>query len=71
MHSKNLRKILQVGCRKAVSLPLDWIREMDLNKGKSVNVLFDTVAIVKPRQINVDFDALKQEWEIANRGKEL
>ena len=63
MPSKNSRKILQVGDSKAVVLPPDWLRAMGLKKGESVEVLYNSVVIIKPLQVTIDFDALKNEWK--------
>ena len=68
MPAKNLRKILKVGCSRAISLPPDWLRAMCLKKGEIVEVLYNSVVIVKPQGMEVDFDVLKREWEFVPKG---
>jgi len=67
MPAKTTRKILKVGGSKTVALPPDWLRALELDLGDVVEVLYDTIVIIKPQQIGLDFDLLKHEWTIQKR----
>lgn len=64
MPAKLIRKVLRSGDSKAVTLPPDWARIFSINIGDAVDLLYDTIVIIKPRGIKLDPDFLLKEFEL-------
>ena len=64
MPAKIERKILAAGDSKTCALPPDWLRIFKLGLGDTVDVLYDTIVIVKPKNFNLDPEFLKREFDL-------
>jgi antitoxin component of MazEF toxin-antitoxin module len=58
------RKILETGTSRAVALPPDWMRALKLDKGDPVDVLYNFIVLVKPKNVKLDPEFLRKELEI-------
>jgi len=58
------RKILKTGDSKATALPPDWLRAFKLDIGDSVEVLYNSIVIIKPKGFPLDPDFLKKEFDL-------
>jgi hypothetical protein len=71
MPSRIARKILKSGDSKTAALPPDWLRGNNLDVGDKVDVLYDSIVIVKPFGFKLDLTFLRKEFvEIARLEKE-
>ena len=64
MPAKTCRKILKSGTSKVIALPPDWLKAFNLKTGDDVEVLYNFIVLVKPKNVEVDFKFLKKELEI-------
>jgi len=64
MPSKIERKILKTGDSKVVALPPNWLRMFKLDIGDKVDVLYNSIVIVKPKGFKLDTAFLKKEFEL-------
>jgi antitoxin component of MazEF toxin-antitoxin module len=62
--AKTERKILEAGTSKAVALPPDWLRALRLDKGDTIEVLYDYIVLIKPKNVKFDLAFLSKELEI-------
>jgi len=71
MPAKIVRKILQSGDSKCAALPPDWLRIFKIRTGDNVDVLYNSIVIIKPRDFQLDPEFLKKEFalilELENR----
>ena len=64
MPAKIERKILRSGDSKVTALPPDWVRMFRLCVGDSVDVLYNSIVIIKPKGFKLDPDFLKKEFDL-------
>ena len=64
MPSKIYRKVLQSGSSKCAALPPDWLRIFNLDAGATVEMVYDSVIIIKPTDLKLDIEFLKKELEL-------
>lgn len=64
MPAKIERKILKSGDSKVTALPPDWARMFRLCIGDSVDVLYNSIVIIKPKGFKIDPDFLKKEFDL-------
>jgi antitoxin component of MazEF toxin-antitoxin module len=62
MPARSDRRILAVGSSKAVALPPDWLRAFRLDVGDEIEVLYDSVVVVKPVALQIDEHFLRKEF---------
>jgi antitoxin component of MazEF toxin-antitoxin module len=55
------RRILAVGGSKAVAIPSDWLAAFELRLGDIVEVIHDSIVLVKPQEMLIDLDFLCKE----------
>lgn len=62
--SKIVRKILKNGDSKTAALPPDWLRMFNLDVGDDVEIIYDSIVIVKPKGFKLDLAFLKKEFAL-------
>ena len=64
MTAKNIRRILKSGSSKTVALPPDWLRALKLGLGDPVEVFYDSIVLVVPKDGRIDLDYINKELTI-------
>lgn len=64
MPAKIERKILRIGDSKAATLPPDWLRAFNIDVGDKIEVIYNSVIIIKPKSLSLDADFLKKELDL-------
>jgi len=64
MPAKITRKVLRSGDSKVTALPPDWVRMFRINSGDSLEVLYNTIVIIKPPNLQLNPDFLKEEFAL-------
>lgn len=64
MPAKVERKLLRVGDSKATALPPDWLRMFNLQIGDSVDIVYNSIVIIKPRGFQLDPEFLRKEFDL-------
>ena len=64
MPAKIARKILRSGNSKVAALPPDWLRAFMIDTGDEVDVLYNSIIIIKPKKLELDPDFLKKEFDL-------
>jgi len=64
MPAKMERKILRSGGSKVAALPADWLRMFKLDIGDSVEIVYNSIVIIKPKGFKIDPDFLKKEFDL-------
>jgi len=64
MPARSERKILKSGDSKVVALPPDWIRAMKARLGDAVDILYNSIVLIKTKNLRLDPDFLRKEFEI-------
>jgi len=64
MPAKVKRKLLKVGDSKAAALPPDWLRAFDLETGDPVEILYNSIVIIKPIGFKLDPSFLRKEFDL-------
>lgn len=67
MPAKVLRKILKSGDSKVTALPPNWLRAFNLDVGDRVEILYDSIVLIKAKDTKLDSNFLKKEFEILTR----
>ena len=55
------RRLVKTGSSSTINLPPDWLRTLKLKAGDSVELLCDSVVIVRRKEIEFDVEMLKTE----------
>jgi antitoxin component of MazEF toxin-antitoxin module len=55
------RRVLAVGGSKAVAMPPNWLCALGLDLGDTVELLYDSVVLIKPQDMRVDPELLVKE----------
>ena len=64
MPAKIQRKVLRSGDSKVAALPPDWLRMFRIEIGDTVDLIYDTIVIIKPRGFELDPEFLKKEFNL-------
>lgn len=64
MPAKITRKVLRSGDSKVTALPPDWVRMFRIKIGDSIDVLYNSIVIIKPRGFQLDPEFLKKEFDL-------
>lgn len=64
MPSKIERKILKNGDSKTAALPPDWLRMFNLDVGDDVEIIYNSIVIIKPKGFKLDLSFLKKEFSL-------
>lgn len=70
MPAKIERKILKTGDSKVTALPPDWLRMFKLEIGDKIDVIYNSIVIVKPKGFKIDADFLRKEFDLILRLEE-
>ncbi|MBS7610378.1 AbrB/MazE/SpoVT family DNA-binding domain-containing protein [Candidatus Bathyarchaeota archaeon] len=63
MTAKTRRKIVKIGPSSFVSLPADWMRGMRLKNGDEVDVFYDGIVVVVPKNAPIDAGLVRRELD--------
>jgi len=58
------RSVLKTGNSLAVALPPDWLRLYGIKDGDKVDLIYDSVIIIKPKEFIFEPQFLKKELEL-------
>ena len=58
------RSVLKTGNSLAVALPPDWLRLFGIKDGDKVDLIHDSVIIIKPKKLTFDPLFLKKKFEL-------
>lgn len=64
MPAKIERKVLKSGDSKVTALPPHWLRMFGIEIGDSVEILYNSIVIIKPPNLQLDSDFLKKEFAL-------
>lgn len=64
MPMKTHRKILQSGGSRVVTLPPDWLRIYNLDVGDTVEIIYGSIVIIKPKDMKLDLDFIMKELKL-------
>lgn len=70
MPAKIERKILKSGDSKVTALPPNWLRAFNLDLGDTVEILYDTIVLIKSKDTKLDSDFLRKEFAILTKFEE-
>jgi antitoxin component of MazEF toxin-antitoxin module len=62
MPATSERRILAVGGSRAVAMPPEWLSALGLRVGDAIDVMYDSVVLVKPKDMDLDPDFLVKEF---------
>lgn len=62
--AKIVRKVLRTGDSKVAALPPDWLRMFSIQVGDNVDMLYNSIVIIKPRDFQLDPAFLKKEFDL-------
>jgi len=65
--AKTERKVIRVGGSQAVALPPHWLCAFNLKVGDVVDVIYDSVVIVKPKRAKLDPEVFLKEFEMLRK----
>lgn len=58
------RSILRCGDSKVAALPPNWLRLFQLESGDKIDLIYDSIIIIKPKNLAFDPDFLKKEVDL-------
>jgi antitoxin component of MazEF toxin-antitoxin module len=64
MPSKIERKIIQAGSSKVAALPPDWLKMFNLDIGSDLDMIYNSVIIIKPRGFHIDPELMRREIDL-------
>lgn len=64
MPAKMVRKILQSGGSKVTALPPNWLRAFGIKVGDDVEVIYNSIVLIKPQGVKLDLEFLVKELKI-------
>ena len=64
MPAKIERKVLRSGDSKVAALPPDWLRMFRIKLGDTIDLIYDTIVIIKPQGFELDPEFLKKEFNL-------
>jgi antitoxin component of MazEF toxin-antitoxin module len=67
MPAVSKRKVLKVGGSKTVALPPQWLNAFKLDIGNEVELIYNSVVLIKPAGIKLDNSLLKEEIKLLTK----
>lgn len=67
MPAKLERKVLRSGDSKVTALPPDWMRAFKIEIGDKVDVLYNSIVVIKPKGFRLDPEFLRKEFDLIMR----
>lgn len=67
MVSKMIRRIMKEGGSKTIALPPHWLRALGLDAGDQLEVIYDSVILIKPIDEQIDIEILSRELQLFER----
>lgn len=67
MPAKIERRILKTGDSKAAALPPDWLRMFNLDVGDDIDLIYNSIVILKPKGFKLDVEFLRKEFDLILR----
>jgi antitoxin component of MazEF toxin-antitoxin module len=64
MPAVSKRKVLKVGGSRTVALPPQWLDAFNLTIGNEVEVVYDSIVLIRPAGMKLDHILLKKEIEL-------
>ena len=64
MPARIVRKILKSGDSKVAALPPDWLRMFKIDIGHTVDLIYNSIVIIKPKNLKIDPEFLRKEFEL-------
>ncbi len=61
MPAKVYRKVLKLGDSKVTVLPPDWMRFYGIEAGDRVEIVYNSVVLIKPIGLKIDQDLIRKE----------
>ncbi len=61
------RKIVPIGASRAVTLPPDWLNALGLDNGSRLDLVYDSVVLVKPPSMDLDPTFLQREFALLKK----
>jgi antitoxin component of MazEF toxin-antitoxin module len=58
------RKVLQTGSSKCAVLPPDWLRMFNLKTGDKIDIFYNSIVIIRPKDFKLDADFLQKEFAL-------
>ena len=65
--AKTESKVIRVGGSQAVALPPHWLCAFNLKVGDVVEIIYDSVVIVKPKRARLDPELFLKEFDILRK----
>jgi len=62
--AKTERKVIRVGGSQAVALPPHWLCAFNLKVGDVLDIIYDSVVIIKPKRAKLDPELFVKEFEM-------
>ena len=62
--AKTERKVIRVGGSQAVALPPHWLCAFNLKVGDTVEVIYDSVVVIKPKKAKLDTELFVKEFQM-------
>jgi len=60
--ARSTRKVLSNGDSKAITIPADWAKAYGIEIGDTLEVLYGSVIIIKPVDLEIDLEVLLREF---------
>lgn len=67
MVSKTIRKIMKDGGSKTIALPPHWLQAVGADVGDRLEIIYDSVILIKPVGERIEFDLLQKELMILEK----
>jgi len=64
MPAVSKRKVLKVGGSRTVALPPQWLNAFNLNIGNEVELVYNSIVLIKPAGMKLDHTLLRKEIEL-------
>lgn len=64
MPAKIYRKVMRSGDSRVTALPPDWLRAFGIQEGDVVEVIYNSLVIIKPKGFQIDPDFLRKELDL-------
>jgi antitoxin component of MazEF toxin-antitoxin module len=62
--AKIQRKVLRSGDSKVAALPPDWLRMFKIEQGDNIDLIYNSIVIIKPQGFELDPDFLRKEFNL-------
>lgn len=61
--AKIYRKVLKLGDSRVTALPPNWLRYFEIETGDTVEILYNSVVVIKPVGLKMNHDLLRKEFD--------